>query len=168
MSNRRFTNFALSALVASSLQAGNKLSKAAVDGDLAKVQQCIEKGEKVTDVDKWGWTALHWAAYYGQPKVAQWLLDHGADPNMKTLKSYGRYKPGITPLILAAYYGHDEIVKALLEKKADASTQDSQGKIAIEYAKEFKFEGCVKLLKASTAPAIPPTKPAEVNAPTAS
>ncbi len=168
MHTRYFTNFVLVALATCSLQAGNKLSKAAVNGDLAKVQQCLEKGEKVNDIDKWGWTALHWAAYYGQPKVAQWLLDHGADPNMKTLKGYGRYNPGITPLILAAYYGHDDIVKALLDKKADASTQDSHGKIAIEYAKEFKFEACVKLLETTTAPAVPPTKAAEVNAPTAS
>jgi ankyrin repeat protein len=129
------------------LQAGDKLSRAAVDGDLNKAKECVAKGEKVGDIDKWGWTALHWAAYYGQPGVVSWLLEQGADPNIPTQKKYGNFVPGATPLTLAAYYGQDKIVADLLAHKADASMKDGSGNTALEYAERFNFDACAKLLK---------------------
>ncbi|UFS69352.1 ankyrin repeat domain-containing protein [Geomonas sp. RF6] len=128
--------------------AGTKLSRAAVDGDLDLVKERVEKkGENVNEIDKWGWTALMWAVYYGNYPVTQYLLEHGADPNIKTEAEYGRYLPGTTALILAAAYGHDDAVAALLKKKADSSVTDRNGKRAIDYAKEYQFDKCVALLK---------------------
>ena len=127
--------------------AGNGLSRAAVDGDLLEVQTRVSKGEKLNDIDKWGWTALQWAVYYGNFPVAKWLLENGADPNIKTEKAYGNYLPGTSALILAAAYGHDDAVAALLEKNADATVVDRKGKKAIDYAQEYQFEKCVALLK---------------------
>ncbi len=129
------------------LQAGDKLSRAAVDGDFARAKQCVASGEKVTDLDKWGWTALHWATYYGNTDIALWLIDSGADVNAKTLKGYGRYEPGITPLILAAYYGHAEVLQALLKKGADPAVKDATGHVALDYARQFNFQDCVRLLE---------------------
>ncbi|HBG05683.1 MAG: hypothetical protein A2075_09610 [Geobacteraceae bacterium GWC2_58_44] len=129
------------------LHAGDSLSRAAIAGDLSAAQGCLKSGEKVNDIDKWGWTALHWSIYYGNTPVARWLLDTGADPNSRTVKDYGSYLVGTTPLILASAYGHDEIVAALLKKKADAGVVDRKGKKAIDYAREYDFHKCVSLLE---------------------
>lgn len=130
--------------------ASTTLSRAAVDGDLPKVQQFIKEGRDVNEFDGWGWTPLHWAVYYGNTSVTKWLLDNGSDPNIKTTGHYGRYSPGTTALILAAYYGHHEAVDALLKHKADPNVIDNVGKKALDYAQEFNFNESIKLLKPVT------------------
>ncbi len=149
MKRTLLTSLALLAAFGASLQAGTKLSKAAINGDIPRMEERLKAGEKVSEIDKWGWTALHWATYYGQKKAALWLLEQGADPNLLTTDSYGRFKPGMSVLMLAAYYGHAEIVEALLQRKVDASLKDHQGYTALDRAKEFKFDECVKLLEAA-------------------
>ena len=127
--------------------AGSRLSSAAIDGDLQQVQELVKSGQKVNEIDKWGWTPLLWAVYYGNFPVTRWLLDNGADPNLKSELTYGNYKPGTTPLILAAAYGHHDAAKALLEKKADRNIVDRSGKKAIDYAEQYQFEKVIALLK---------------------
>lgn len=127
-------------------QAGNALSRAAIAGDMTAVEKRVRAGEDVNDIDKWGWTALHWAVYYGNSAVAQWLLERDADPNVKTEAEYGPFLPGTTPLIMAAYYGHDNIAETLVKKKADPTVVDRKGKKAIDYAQEYNFEKVVALL----------------------
>jgi ankyrin repeat protein len=134
-------------LCGATLPAGTKLSRAAVDGDLVKVQELVKGGEQVNEEARWGWTPLLWAAYYGQPQVVDFLLAQGADPNRLTKLNYGNFKPGTSALILAAYYGHAGIVKALLEAKADPAIKDNKGMTALTYAKEFDFGPCVELLQ---------------------
>lgn len=147
MMKRMLLCAAIISLAAGSLaHAGNDLSRAAIAGDLVAAKERVKAGEKVTDIDKWGWTALHWAIYYGNMPTAKWLLDQGADPNAKTEKEYGVFLPGTTPLIMAAYYGHDEAIAALLKKKADTGVEDRKGRKAIDYAREYNFDKCVALL----------------------
>lgn len=133
-------------LGAPALEAGTKLSRAVVDGNLPLAKNLVEAGEKVNDVDKWGWTPLAWAAYYGHPVIVRWLLEQGADPNILTIKEYGRYKPGVSPLLLAAYYGYEEIVADLLKAKADPSIADISGKKPVDYARDFGFTKCAEML----------------------
>lgn len=123
------------------------MSRAAVDGDLNAVKEYASQGQSVNAIDRWGWTPLMWAVYYGNFPVTKWLLDNGADPNIKTRETYGNYLPGTTALILAAAYGRDDAVKALLAKKADTTVVDRRGKRAIDYAEEYQFEKVVALLK---------------------
>lgn len=127
--------------------ASSGMSRAAIDGDLLAVKEFASKGEKVDDIDKWGWTPLMWSVYYGNFSVTKWLLDNGADPNIKTQTEYGNYLPGTTALMLAAAYGRDDAVEALLAKKADTSVMDRKGKKAIDYAEEYQFDKVVALLK---------------------
>lgn len=141
------TALLLVAASAGAAQAGNALSRAAIAGDLTAVQARVKAGEKVDEIDKWGWTALHWSVYYGATPVAQWLLEQGADPNVKTEAEYGPFLPGTTPLIMAAYYGHDQIAAALVKKKADQGVVDRKGRKAIEYATEYNFDKVVAVLK---------------------
>jgi ankyrin repeat protein len=127
--------------------ASNGLSRAAIDGDLKEAKALVDKGEKVNDIDKWGWTPLMWSIYYGNIPITKLLLETGADPNLKSTQPYGNYLAGTSPLILAAAYGHEEAVAALLKKNADPDYLDKNKKKAIDYAREYQFEKCVALLQ---------------------
>ena len=114
---------------------------------MAAVQKRVKAGEDVNDIDKWGWSALHRAVYYGNTAVAQWLHEQDADPKEKTKEEYGPFLPGTTPLIMAAYYGNHEIAAFLVKKEADPEVLDRKGRKAIDYAKEYSFDKVVALLE---------------------
>lgn len=138
-------------LAAPASRAGELLSRAAIAGDLEAVKARIACGDGVNDYDKWGWTALTWAVYNGNTPVVLWLLDHGADPNLKTIKAYGNFLAGEPPITLAAYYGHHRALEALLKKGADPEVANRKGAKALDYAREFDFEKCIALLEAKAA-----------------
>lgn len=127
--------------------ASSGLSSAAIGGNLQEVQSLVSRGEKINEIDKWGWSPLMWSVYYDNYPITKWLLDNGADPNMKSTQAYGSYQPGSTALILAAAYGREDAVKALLAKKADRSVVDQSGKTALDYAEQYQFDKVVALLK---------------------
>ena len=62
-----------------------------------------------------GTSSLHFAAQYGQPKVAQCLIDHGADVNYVN-------KNKATPIMLAAFNNYYDIVELLIKSGADVNT----------------------------------------------
>ncbi|CAA3000778.1 Calmodulin-binding transcription activator 5 [Olea europaea subsp. europaea] len=64
--------------------------------------------------DKFGWTALHWAAYYGREKMVASLLSAGAKPSLvtdPTAESPG----GCTAADLASKNGYDGLAAYLAE-----------------------------------------------------
>lgn len=52
------------------------------DSDLQEISTVLAKGANINYQDPWGYTALQYAAYYGYPKIAQYLLYRGADRNI--------------------------------------------------------------------------------------
>ncbi|PON93224.1 Notch [Trema orientale] len=75
--------------------------------------------------DKHGWTALHWAAYYGNDKMVGVLLTLGAKPNLVTDPT-SENPGGCTPGDLASVRGYDGLAgylseKALVEQFKDMS-----------------------------------------------
>ncbi|KAJ6720977.1 CALMODULIN-BINDING TRANSCRIPTION ACTIVATOR CAMTA [Salix viminalis] len=65
--------------------------------------------------DKHGWTALHWAAYYGREKMVAALLSAGARPNLVTDPT--KENPGgCTAADLASARGYDGLAAYLSEK----------------------------------------------------
>lgn len=54
------------------------------------------------------WTALHWAAVWGDVVIVKNLLNHGASPVLPDAQGY-------FPIDLAGYFGHKETVKILIE-----------------------------------------------------
>jgi Ankyrin repeats (3 copies) len=70
----------------------------AVEHGLPFVQLLVQAGADVKQTNSAGLTALHQAAYVGDPAIADYLLKKGADINAKTAE-------GDTPLSLAAAFG---------------------------------------------------------------
>lgn len=90
---------------------------------------CKQMIERDADVNKPGWTPLHYAATGGNVPTIQLLLDNhayidAASPN------------GSTPLMMAAMYGTDTAVKLLLDSGADPTLKNVQGLTAIDFANQ--------------------------------
>jgi hypothetical protein len=101
------------------------LMYAALKGQLALAKLLISKD---ADVNKTGWTPLHYAATNGHVDVIQLLLDNhafvdAASPN------------GSTPLMLAAQYGTPQAVKLLLDEGAEPLQKNEQGLTPIDFAR---------------------------------
>ena len=107
-----------------SVQDESPLMLAALHGLLAECQTLIQLG---ADVNKPGWTPLHYAATKGHLAVMNLLLEEhayidAASPN------------GTTPLMMAAHYGTVSAVKLLLEADADPALKNSLGLNAFDFA----------------------------------
>lgn len=73
------------------------------------------------------YTALHFAAFYGNYEAVQILLSKGADINAQN-------DAGQTALMIAAGYGNAKTAKLLLNKGADEMIRDRAGYTAKELA----------------------------------
>ena len=92
-------------------------------GDVEKVRKLIEADPALVYAkDERGLTMLHWAALLGRKKVAELLLDKGADVNSKDER-------GRAPLDLAIQRGDEEVVALLRQhggKETEGATLDSE------------------------------------------
>lgn len=73
--------------------------------------------------DKFGWTALHWAAYYGREAMVAKLLTAGAKANLVTDPT-SENPGGFTAADLASRNGHDGLAGYLAEKALVQHFQD--------------------------------------------
>jgi ankyrin repeat protein len=71
-------------MVAAGLGWAPMYSTTAVPTTMEAVQYCISLGADVNAQDKLGYTALHGAAFVGDLKVIQYLVDHGEKTDAKT------------------------------------------------------------------------------------
>ncbi|KAI9780749.1 MAG: hypothetical protein M1839_006536 [Geoglossum umbratile] len=117
----------LAVLIGWALRYDKELANAASQGQTAATQVLLEKGANANSKGKYGWTALHCAAYNGCEAVVQLLLEKGADANAKS-------KYGWTALHWATYKGHETVVQLLLKKGANANAKDNDRRTALEYA----------------------------------
>lgn len=113
------------------------LMLAAIKGHVELARQLIAAG---ADVNKTGWTPLHYAASgtsEHQVAVVQLLLEHhayidAASPN------------GSTPLMLAAQYGPREVALLLLEQGADPTLKNQLGLTAVQFARRAERQELVQ------------------------
>jgi ankyrin repeat protein len=91
-----------------------QLIRAAQDGDLLAVQQLAASGFDVNLMDELSKAALHYSVEGEHYKVAQWLIENGADVNLHDDEMIGE-----TALSLAAQGDYPEIVELLLKHGAD-------------------------------------------------
>ena len=97
---------------------------AALKGHLDLVKKLIDRG---ADVNKPGWTPLHYAATSGHLAIMELLLEHHAFIDAESPN-------GTTPLMMAAHYGTPAAVKLLLEAGADPTMKNQLGLTAIDFA----------------------------------
>lgn len=112
---------------------------AALAGDLELCQKLIAKG---ADVNKTGWTPLHYAATHGHLEVIRLLLDNfayidAASPN------------GTTPLMMAAQYGTTAATKLLLDEGADVTLKNQRNLTALDFAQRASRPDAVEAITAA-------------------
>lgn len=107
------------------------LMMAAIKGQYELADILVQKG---ADVNKTGWTPLHYAAssnQNGQVKIIQLLLENSAYIDAESPN-------GTTPLMMASMYGSEEAVQLLLDEGADPNLKNQQGLTAIQFAQRAK------------------------------
>lgn len=114
------------------------LMLASLDGQLEIAKRLIAMG---ADVNKPGWTPLHYAATHGHVAVMYLLLDKfayidSASPN------------GTTPLMMAAFYGTPSAVKLLLEAGADPLLRNEKDLTAIDFAQRANRADSAEIIAA--------------------
>ena len=113
--------------------------EASGEGSIESVKLLLNKhGAKVNLQSKVGWFALKMASLKGHIKIAQLLLEYGADVNLRTNND------GTTALMVASQNGHSEVVDLLLNHNAEVNMQNNDGYYALMYASQ---EGHIKILE---------------------
>jgi uncharacterized protein len=100
------------------------LMLAAINNQLELAKVLIGRG---ADVNKQGWTPLHYAATRGHREMMRLLLENEAYIDSES-------ENGTTPLMMAAYYASPLAVKLLLEEGADPTLVNSANISALDMA----------------------------------
>jgi ankyrin repeat protein len=115
------------------------LMMAALRGQAELAQKLIARG---ADVNKTGWTPLHYAATSGHVGIIQMLLDENAYIDAESPN-------GTTPLMMAAMYGTPAAVKLLLEAGADPTLKNQLGLTALDFANRVERKDAAQMIAAA-------------------
>lgn len=110
---------------AKSRNGDNALMIACYKGNKPAVEALLTKG---AEVNRPGWTPLHYAAASGSDEIVRLLLDKSAYIDAESPNK-------TTPIMMAAREGHIYTVKLLLDEGADASLKNELGLTAIDFAR---------------------------------
>jgi len=102
------------------------LMHAAWRGRLDAVRWLIERGARVNRKGR-EWSALHYAVFAGHEKVAQLLIENGADINARSTN-------GSSVLMMAAREGREGLAKQLVSLGADTGVKNDRGEDAALWA----------------------------------
>jgi ankyrin repeat protein len=133
-------------------------------GRLDRLKECVRDTENTNSASKDGFTALHFACFFGQPEAGRFLIDHGAAVDAtaanpmqvmplhsaasarnleaaRLLLEHGapvnaRQQGGWVPLHAAAQNGDRPMVELLLKHGADPELVNDAGKTAAVVARE--------------------------------
>jgi ankyrin repeat protein len=113
------------------------LMLAALKGFLPLVKQLVDKD---ADVNKPGWTPLHYAASGGHVSIVEFLLGNSAYIDAESPN-------GSTPLMMAAMYGSPESVKVLIQAGADLNIKNQLGLTALDFAVRGNRQNAKELIE---------------------
>jgi ankyrin repeat protein len=105
------------------------IAEVAYVGDVDSVKLLLQFGAKPNIPNKWGMTALHWAAQQGKLEVARMLIQNGANVNART-------KNKDTPLHFAIYEDHPKLARLFVLAGANKTGMLN---FAIKYRKSNNF-----------------------------
>lgn len=112
---------------------------AALKGRTEFATKLIDRG---ADVNKTGWTPLHYAATGGHVEIIELLLQkHHAYIDAESPNK-------TTPLMMAAQYGGVKAVKILIDEGADMGFKNDAGLSAVDFAKMGESRDSFDLLEA--------------------
>jgi ankyrin repeat protein len=117
------------------------LMMAALKGHLPQARRLIDRR---AEVNKPGWTPLHYAASNPDAvnaDMVRLLLAHFAYIDAESPNK-------TTPLMMAARYGSDAVVALLLKEGADPLLRNEQGLSAIDFARAANRSGAAELIAA--------------------
>lgn len=117
------------------------LQASAKNGDTALMIACFKGNRPAVDallakgaeVNRPGWTPLHYAASIGNNELVKILLDRSAYIDAESPNK-------TTPMMMAARGGHILTVKLLLDEGADATLKNDLGMSAIDFAEKFNHK----------------------------
>ena len=128
-------------------EAGPPIIEAAADEDWDEVKRLITTWVDIPGYlntqDEFGDTALGYAAKRGNLDIATFLINAGANIELKN--GVGR-----TPLVNAAFSGHLEVVRLLVERRADVLTETNGGWTPLMYAMRRKDNSTARYLRPVT------------------
>ncbi|HEY3057327.1 MAG TPA: ankyrin repeat domain-containing protein, partial [Thermoanaerobaculia bacterium] len=155
-------------------------------GDSADLQRKLKADSSlIHSKNRFGWTALHMAAFAGNVGNARLLLDRGADVNVRAATRFrntplqvamltgqfemakllldrgadvlDRQAAGFTPLHEAALLGRTDLIELLLERGAEINSRTDDGRSPLTEAMRGKHPAAIELLKSKGAAAeLPP------------
>ncbi|XP_044301078.1 ankyrin repeat domain-containing protein 66 [Varanus komodoensis] len=120
-----------------------ELHEAAALGDYRIVEDILKRGlcdPNCKDVDWGDRTPLHWAAAKGHSKTVKLLVEHGAQPCLRT-------EAGWTPAHSAAEFGRLGVLKTLHALHASIDAADLYGDTPKRIAEIYGHKDCVKFLE---------------------
>jgi ankyrin repeat protein len=88
------------------------VTDAAVAGDITKVKQLVQEGEKIDERDHGGWTPFLKACEHGHLEIAKWLAQNGSSVHQESSFTW-------TALHQAAIGGHLDVVNWLISEKVE-------------------------------------------------
>jgi ankyrin repeat protein len=109
-------------------------------GDDAAVRRWIADGANANATDRDGYTALHYAAYFGRVEIAALLLRADAQPSEPN-------QMGWTPLHVAANRGQMGVARLLLERGAEVDAVDHVGATPADRAADSGHPDIADLLR---------------------
>ena len=120
-------------------QGESALMLSVLKGQQLLAEKLIKKG---ADVNKSGWTPLHYAASGKSEKLVALLLENNAYIDAESPN-------GSTPLMMAAMYGSEASVELLLQEGADPNIKNQQGLTALDFAQRGKRPDAVEAIAAA-------------------
>jgi ankyrin repeat protein len=122
------------------------LSWAARNGQCESMAALVKVGADV-NANPYRGTPLLWSVYDDRANAAAWLLDHGADPDLRHDFGGAGHGNSAAAMHLAAQFGSLKCLELLLERGADPTIQDAAfGGTPLGWAQHAGTESSIALL----------------------